>query len=231
MAGKGSSPGTGSPHGNVADLGGGRQNPPVRWLRGICGLLVCMALAGIGLCCAFWLFVHLLFTGCFDDPADGFHDATDAQLIAVFQTRRADVERLRAMHREDGRIGAIGTDNLGRWWRTGGRWHNATTRGEVGDRAAVLAAVGLPLARDAEYRRLFAATGAYRVQAADVDRDGYDTEICLTRRGTVVRSICKSFVFAPGDVPPRPLVAQPGDSDEERFTPLGDGWYLRYVDW
>lgn len=33
-----------------------------------------------------------------------------------------------------------------------------------------------------------------------------------------------------GDVPPTPLTPRPGDPDEERFTRLGDGWYLRHLD-
>jgi len=197
-------------------------------------LLYCLILVtGLGL--LLWvlaapLWVILMFTGAFDDPADGFRDATDAELIEVFRARRPEIERLRAMHREDRGIGAIGTDNIARWWRIGDRWEGSGTEGGLPDRAAVLAAVGLASERDAEYRRLFTAVGVYRVYDHDARREGYDTELCLTRRGTVVRGIMKSYVFAPGDVPPTPLTPRPGDPDEERFIRLGDGWYLRYLD-
>lgn len=189
-------------------------------------------IAGIGalVWVLFLLWVHLLSAGFFDDPADGFRDATDAELIAVFTAQRTDIERLRALHLGDRRVGAIGTDNIGRWWRHGDRWRQVDDKRVVDDRAAVLAAVALRPDRDAEYRRLFAATAAYRVQGHDAERVGYDTEICLTRRGNVVRSVCKSFVFAPGGNAPPALVPREGDPDSEQFTPLGDGWYLRTID-
>jgi hypothetical protein len=35
-------------------------------------------------------------------------------------------------------------------------------------------------------------------------------------------------VHAPTGVQPPALVPRPGDPDEGRYTPLGDGWFLRY---
>lgn len=194
--------------------------------------LIVSVLFGLGILMAIvgWAVPFLRFNGFFDDPADGFRDASDAELIEVFRTKRPEIERLRAMLRQDRHVGAIGTDNLGRWWRHGNEWHDFDSGREVPDRTAVLAAIGLTPDRDAEYGSLFTAVGVYRIYGHDSSRDGYDAELCLTRRGNVVRSISKSFVFAPGDVPPIPLTPRPDDPGEERFTRLGDGWYLRYLD-
>lgn len=197
--------------------------------RALAVLLVLLGLAGLAWV-AFLIFVRLLFAGWFDDPADGFREASDAELIQVFHAQRTEIEALRAMHRQDRGIGPIGTDNIGRWWRHGGGWHLSGSQRRWPTRDDVLREVGLAPERDAEYRRLFAAVGVYRVYAGDPERDGYDTELCLTRRGNVVRAVLKSFVFAPGDAPPNALVPRPGDPDTERFTRLGDGWYLRYLD-
>jgi hypothetical protein len=193
-------------------------------------LLIWLTGLGVVLAIPVWLLPILVFTGFFEDPADGFREASDAELIGIFGAKRPDIERLRTMYQQDRGIGAIGTDNIGRWWHYGSAWHLSGSAREVNDRSSVLAAVGLAPERDAEYRRLFTAVGVYRIQEFDASRDGYGTELCLTRWGNVVRAITKSFVFVSGNVPPTPLAPRPGDPDEERFTRLGDGWYLRYLD-
>lgn len=187
-------------------------------------------LVAIGMLLVWLLLPWLLFQGWFDDPADGFRDATDADLIATFHAHRPELERLRILWQENRRLRSLGTDNIGSWWRSGGVWHESRRNLTVSDRAAVLADMSLAPERDAEYGKLMQAIGSYRLVDHAFDDSGYDFEICLTRRGNVVRSVGRSFVFTSGNTAPPALTRRPDDPDEERFTPLGEGWYLRYID-
>ena len=196
----------------------------------ITNLLMVPMVVVIGVFFLWLLLPWMIFQGWFDDPADGFRDATDAELIATFHAHRPEIERLRVMWQENRRVRTLGTDNIGPWWRHGGAWHESERDLTVANRASVLADMSLTPERDAEYQKLMRAIGSYRLVDHAFDDVGYDLEVCLTRRGNVVRGISKSFVFTTQAAPPPPLTPRPNDPDREYFTPLADGWYLRYID-
>jgi hypothetical protein len=169
----------------------------------------------------------MVFAGLLDEPGHGFRLVSDRELIATFHRHREACDGLRTMLVSESRCDAIGTDLVGTWWKghpLGWRAGNHRTT----DLAQVLADAGLTPERHREYLDLLGRLGAYRVTAhQDADRD---CEIHLTRRGNVVRAILKSFVHSPSGEHPPALVPRPGDPDEEHYTPLGGGWFFRYLD-
>lgn len=192
------------------------------------GLQALLILFLVALASPVLLFAVAFSSSC-DEPADGFRDATDTELIAVFRAKRTEFERLRELCLLDRELGSIGTDNVDRWWREGSEWRHSSTGRYVASRAAMLAATGLSVERDAEYRRLFASVGAYRVVHRRGEAGaGFEVEVCMTRRGMVVHGSTKSLLYVSGAVEPRGH--GPANGDELRFTPLGDGWYLKYED-
>lgn len=176
--------------------------------------------------CGLLLLSVALLHGWLNDPADGFRNPSDATLTAMFHAERQHFERLREMVRQDQHLGSVGTDTVSRWQRGAGHWYNTQTKEIQPSRKAVLQLVSLPAERDADYRRLFAATTAYRVTATDPARLGYDVEIHLTRIGNIVRGRRRSMVYAPA-TPLRNMISQKDPGDSETFAPVGDGWYLR----
>ena len=160
---------------------------------------------GVALCFATGLAPILAFAlyVCFDEVRDAWRDRTEEQLIEVFHEHRAEVERLRALWLEDRTLGIIESDHK---------------------------KIGMSEERYAEYQRLLEALGALAISGREDAQDRYDTEISLGASGSFFRSVYKYFVFAPGDVPPQDQLPTPTSDTEDRFTRLGDGWYLRYLE-
>lgn len=77
--------------------------------------------------------------------------------------------------------------------------------------------------------QLLAELGADNFTTGRRTQPPFTCEIELASHGNFFHRTRLSLVYLPGDQPPRDRPAQREGDPLERFTPLGEGWYLRYA--
>jgi hypothetical protein len=181
-----------------------RGRSPIRSLLIAIAPIALAALLCLAAYCAFCGWSYWMWTR---DESRGLGNINEVQAIAAFREHRRVCDRLREL--------AIG-DGID-WPLPAHERLRHGVRHDVGPERA------------GTYRRLLDELGAYGVRAGwSTRQDGFACEIELASHGNFFHREHASFVHVPGGVAPPDRPPRGDDPDFERFTPLGDGWFLRY---
>ncbi len=168
--------------------------------------------------CILILFITILIVSC-SKPAD--LDAIEQQ----FHTNTSSYEELTNMVREDfkaERCFSVGTDNIGEYWESSGKWSHSQDYQTKMDINEVLDKVGIAQGKYSKYLELFQETGSERVTYCPPS----DFYIMAYRSGLAVSGCLLDIVK--GVSPPAAYGKRNNGEDFMEIRKLRKGWWMEY---
>ncbi|MBN1187847.1 MAG: hypothetical protein JXB49_36575 [Bacteroidales bacterium] len=120
----------------------------------------------------------------------------------------------------------VGTDNIGDYWESSGKWAHRNDYQTKLELSEVLKAVNLTHERYNKYINLFNKSGAERIgYCPNSERWGNWCRIMIYRSGIAVSGCLGTIQYFQRN-PPEPYGHREQREDFREITPLPDGWYV-----